>query len=441
MTSSARPEEATRNAANSSLTRAIGTDDDHAPDWKKIALVTGTVGIFAVAVGLVSPLLALILKNQGHSSSLIGVNAAMLPLGLIVSAFFVPRVAQAIGAYRAAILCSLIGASTLTLIGAVQSIWLWFPGRFAIGLVIGGFYIVNKTWLNEIALTRFRGRIMGVYTTILATGFSLGPVALALTGSKGPVPFAVGVTAFATAAILVVVFGRHLPRSSVKDRASILSFFPLAPVLLLAVGMFGLFDHATLAFLPAFGLQSGLNEATMAFGLAVLNAGSILLQVPIGLLADRAPRRIVLIGCAAMTVVGAILLPIAVQTSALLWALLFIWGACAYGVTTISLAELGDRFTGAELLAGSAAFTLASGIGGTAGGPLAGYAIDMFGYRGLPASLAVAFALLILLTWTFPLTNSIRRNRCSTETLGTADRVATTQRRGLSQREIHHAGN
>jgi MFS family permease len=430
-------QEERRRDASSGLIRTVSGNG--APDWKRIALVTGTVGIFAIAVGLVSPLLALILESQGHSSSLIGANAAMMPFGLVVSALFAPRVTQAIGAYRAAILYALIGAGTLTLIGAIQNIWFWFPGRFLVGLAIGGFYIVNKAWLNEIALPRFRGRIMGAYTAILAAGFSLGPVALALTGSRGPTPFAVGIAAFAAAAMLVVAFGRRLPKFSVKDRASILSFLPHAPLLLVAVGMFGLFDHATLAFLPAFGLQSGLNEATMAFGLAVLNAGSIFLQMPIGLLADRFPRRIVLVGCAAMTVVGALLLPLAVQTPSLLWALLFIWGAGAYGVTTVSLAELGDRFSGATLLAGSAAFTLASGIGGMTGGPLAGGAIDVLGYGGLPVALAAAFALLILLASifpltnsTFPLTNSTGRDHCSPAKLAAADRIAATQRPGAS---------
>jgi MFS family permease len=103
-------------------------------------------------------------------------------------------------------------------------------------------------------------------------------------------------------------------------------FLPLAPVLLAAVAMFGLFDQATLSLLPAYGLSHGLSVAVSAAALGVLNVGNVVLQVPIGWLADRLPRRHVLAGCAAATVAGCAALPVAVTTPWLLWPLLFVWG-------------------------------------------------------------------------------------------------------------------
>lgn len=383
-----------------------------APDWAKVALVTATVGVFAVAVGLSSPLLALVLKSEQFSGLLIGTNAAMMPIGLLSSALCVPRLVQGTGAYKAAVGLALIAAAALALMMVLRTLWIWFPARFVLGLAIGGFYIVNKAWLNEIAVPVYRGRVMGLYAAVLAAGFSLGPFALALTGSSGWWPFAVGILALLAAALITAIFATRLPSFSVKERTPITSFIPCAPVLLAAVATFALFDHATLSFLPAFGMRNGYSEQAMAIGLAVLNGGNVFLQIPIGWLADRCPRRLVLLGCAAATAAGAVLLVIAVQQGLLmLFILLFVWGACAYGVTTVALAELGDRFGGPTLLAGSAAFTLASGIGGMLGGPLTGAAVDTAGDSGLILVLAGAYGLLGLLVAVVPLTRRSERSR------------------------------
>ena len=63
-------------------------------------------------------------------------------------------------------------------------------------------------------------------------------------------------------------------------------------------------------------------------------------------------------------------------------------------IANLALTELGDRFTGELLLAGNAAFALMWGVGGLFGGPLGGGAMDLFGPHGLPAVMALAYAVL-----------------------------------------------
>jgi hypothetical protein len=50
-----------------------------------MAGIIATVTVFAVAQGLTYPLLSFILERQGTTSGLIGLSAAMTPLGFIVS--------------------------------------------------------------------------------------------------------------------------------------------------------------------------------------------------------------------------------------------------------------------------------------------------------------------------------------------------------------------
>ena len=80
------------------------SQDDRIP-WAAMAGTIATVTVFAVAQGLTYPLLSFILERQGTTSGLIGLSAAMTPLGFIVSAPFIPVLARRVGAARLAILC------------------------------------------------------------------------------------------------------------------------------------------------------------------------------------------------------------------------------------------------------------------------------------------------------------------------------------------------
>ena len=94
------------------------------------------------------------------------------------------------------------------------------------------------------------------------------------------------------------------------------------------------------------------------------------------------------------------LLPLAIRSIWLLWPLLFIWGGAAFGVYTVALAGLGDRYSGAMLLTGSAAFGLMWGVGGIIGPASAGGAMQLWGPAGLPIILGIPFALFtFMLLW------------------------------------------
>lgn len=89
-----------------------------------------------------------------------------------------------------------------------------------------------------------------------------------------------------------------------------------------------------------------------------------------------------------LTVLGCVLPPLLIETPQI-WPLIFVWGAVSYGIYTMSIIELGERFTGSTLVAGNAAFSLMWGVGGIAVPPLAGSAMDILGAGGLPITLGL----------------------------------------------------
>jgi MFS family permease len=362
-------------------------------NWADIAVVSVLVGLFACAVGG-TPVLMGVLLRQGHqSSSFVGLSAAMTPLGLIVAAFLTPRVAQTIGAVRTAFLCAIIGAAFLLSMAVIQDPRFWLLARFAWGASISGFYVVNKAWLAELTPASSRGRVIGIYSTVLAGGFSLGPLALSAVEFALAPSLGILASALLACALTLLLWRGRAPSFRGKERVSVLSFLPFAPVLLFCSAAFGVFDHVTLNFLPSYGAAHGATLKEMGVAVAALNIGNVVLQTPIGWLADRYPRERVLVGCAILTAGGALVLPLVVGTW-LLMPFLCVWGALAYGIATIAVALLGDHFQGGALLAGSAALTMAGGLGGIVGPPAVGTAIDVFGWNALPIFLCAAFLML-----------------------------------------------
>ncbi|MES0028120.1 MFS transporter [Mesorhizobium sp. M0040] len=366
----------------------------------QLAAITGviaTVSVFAIAQGLSYPLLSFILQRQGVSPAMIGLSAAMTPIGFIVSSPLVPALARRFGAGRTALTCAALSALVLALIGWTQNVYLWFPLRFLIGAVTNPLYLLSEVWVIALAPPARRGRVMGIYSTIISAGFAAGPLCLLAVGTMGWPPFLVGIAAFLFCGACLASVLARLPRVDESGhRVSVLGFVPQAWLLLSAVIVAAGFEQAVLALLPVYGTHYGIAEARMSALLSVMIAGNIAMQVPLGLLAERLTARLVRFICVSMTVLGCVLLPVLIETP-LIWPCVFIWGAVSYGIYTMSIIELGERFTGSALVAGNAAFSLMWGVGGIAVPPLAGSAMDVVGAGGLPMTLgAICLALAVV---------------------------------------------
>ena len=262
-------------------------------------------------------------------------------------------------------------------------------------MAIATLFILSEAWVVQYAGDQHRGKVVAIYGAILAASFGTGPALVGWIGIYGWAPFIIS---------SIVILLSVVPLSLLRDEATteveessagnLFAFAAKAPALLAAVGIFAIFDTATLSFIPVYRLQSGLDVSTAALALSALIIGNVVLQFPIGWLADRIPKRRVLTGCTALTILFASLLPIAMSTP-WRWPTLVLLGASAYGIYTVSLAELGDRFQGHELVTGSAALAVVWGLGALFGSILGGWAMSHFGPHGLPLFLALCYAALL----------------------------------------------
>jgi MFS family permease len=77
--------------------------------------------------------------------------------------------------------------------------------------------------------------------------------------------------------------------------------------------------------------------------------------------------------------------------------LLFVWGGVVAAMYTVGLAHLGSQLSGHELASANAAFVLCYGVGMVLGPQAIGIGMDMFGPSGFGWSLAVFFAVYMVL--------------------------------------------
>jgi len=357
--------------------------------WAALAGVTAALAMFGAAQGLSSPLFTLLMQKQGMSPALIGLSAAMMPLGLVLSASLVPAAVRLVGARTLAVSCSLIGALCFFAIGYLQDWVAWFVIRFIVGVIINPLYILGEVWALSLAPPSRRGRVMGIFNSVLGVGYATGPLVLTAVGTSGWVPFIVGIAGFVLCAVILRSVSASLAgfEDDGQPSGGLIGFARLAPALLFAVLVSAAVQQSTYALIPVFGSGYGLPEAVLAALVMVLSLGNIFLQIPLGLLAERFGGRAMIIACAIATAVCAVLLPLLITTP-LIWAVLLVMGAVGYGVYTMALVELGSRFKGSALVSGNAAFALMWGAGGIVGPPSAGALMQAIGPLGLPTVIA-----------------------------------------------------
>ena len=363
---------------------------------RNLVAACSAITVFGFSFGMSYPLMSLILESRGVSSDMIGINSAMMPLGILLFSPAIPVAARRIGARNVAIAAAVVTALVMVSYKAFDSLAAWFVIRLVQGMSMSVLFVLSEAWIVGSAGDRNRGKVVAIYACVLSASFGAGPLMLSFIGIEGWTPFALGAGVIAIGTI-PLFFIREDAESAPEEThpSGVFDFAPKAPMLLFAVASFSVFDAATLSLFPVYAIQNGLDIATSANILTALILGNMVLQIPVGWLADRFPHRWVLAGCALTTTVTLLLFPI-VLDSALKWPLLILMGTAGYGVYTVSLASLGNRFSGAELVNGTASFAIVWGFGALIGSVAGGWALLGFDSHGLPILLALTYFVLAI---------------------------------------------
>jgi MFS family permease len=366
------------------------------PRWILTVLFSASLGV-GLIFGFQPPLIALSLTRNGASGFLIGVVTAMSLVAIILLGPAYPAVIARWGLKGSIVAGLSLAAAAMLAMPFWTGIPAWMLLRFVGGCGLGLAWIASEVWMNTLSTAATRGAVMGIYGTIFSLGTAAGPALLQFTGTVGWQPFFGGVALLGLTALPLLSWqGGPVRAAADRPARGLVRLFAAAPVVMLAAAVAGLVESAELSLLPVYGLRAGLDEHTALSMVAVFLMGNVVMQLPIGLLADRYGRRLLLGICAALSALGPVLLPSTLVHPELLWVLLFMWGGTLYAFYSQGVALLGETFSPALLAAANTVFVMVYCLGGVMGPSLGGLAMDRWPGTGLPALLSAAPLLLLL---------------------------------------------
>jgi MFS family permease len=356
-----------------------------------VGAVIATATVFGLSYSLSAPLIAMSLEQRGYGSSFIGFNAAMHAVGVLLIAPWMPALASRFGARRLIFLALMITGAVLALFTQVQDVNWWFPLRILLGAAAEALFVMSETWTNELCLEQSRGRTMAIYTASLSLGMVLGPALLSVLG-VGTRAYLAGAAVALAAVVFVGMPWVMAPARSHPARAHPMTYARLAPVAMATTVLNAGVETAGLSFIALYATRQGWTEGDAMRLISTLMLGAILLQLPIGWLADRFDKRKLVLALAAISAFGALLWPFALGEPWLAFGLVFAWGGLFVGIYTVMLAMVGSRFSGGELVGVYAVMGMAWGLGALVGPALAGVAMGVNALFGLPGIIALGCA-------------------------------------------------
>lgn len=362
--------------------------------WPRLlstAAVIVAATIFGLSYSLSAPLIAMSLAASGHSGSYIGLNAAMHALGVLLIAPVMPTLAARFGARTLAVAALVVTAVVLAAFARVTDVTWWFPMRILLGMAAEVLFVMSETWTNVLSTEQARGRTMAVYTAALSLGMVLGPALLSVLGVDAGAYLAGAAIALAAVAFILPPWV-VAPQRSVPERAQPLRYMRLAPIALATTVLNAGVETAGLSFISLYATQLGWTEARAMQLISVLMLGAIVLQLPIGWLADKVDKRRLVLALATISALTALFWPFALRETWLAFAVVFVWGGLFVGIYTVMLAMVGSRFQGNDLVGVYAVMGLAWGLGALVGPTLAGVAMGVNALFGLPGIIALGCA-------------------------------------------------
>jgi len=365
--------------------------------WGTYFAVLSAVLSVGLALGVSMPLVSLRLEGWGYGSFAIGVMASMPAIGVLAGAGLASRLAARFGTPGLMRLCLWGGALSIALLALLPSYAVWLLLRLWIGMVLTIVFILGESWINQLVVEQWRGRLVALYGSSYALSQLCGPLLLGALGTDRDYGF------WAGAALLVIspllLLGRTGAPSTESCRvtfADLGRFCQRLPVIAWAIALFAAFEAMILTLLPVYCLQQGFSAEVALYMVSTVVVGDALLQLPIGALADRMSRRTLFFGCALALMLSSLAIPLLIDTQAI-WPLWVIFGASAGGLFTLSLVLIGERYRDDALVRANAHVAQLWGIGCLIGPVLAGAGSQWVSGHALPLLMALgAFGLVML---------------------------------------------
>ncbi|MDR0217930.1 MAG: MFS transporter [Enterobacteriaceae bacterium] len=344
-----------------------------------------SASLVGLAMGYTLPMVSLKLAGLNYASTITGILSALPAVGMLLSSMIIPKLTRLFNLNKLLNLSLLLLAISTLLSAYLNQVYYLALPRFLMGIACGIIVVIGESLISDNANDKYKGTLMGMYTTVFTGCQLLGPLLISLLGIISLIPATI-LSIFSLVCIALILINPLTPRTqqpeqNEKIRYSVLLLMMSAPCLMIGVFCFSFFDAATLSMFPLYGLSLGLPEQITITLITVIFLGDAIFQIPIGWLADKTNHQRVHAICGIVFILSLLALPFTVN-SIFLWIDVIIMGAFGGSIYTLSLVRAGIKYSGQTLIIINSLFGIIWGLGSLMGPLITGVAMDIFNETG-----------------------------------------------------------
>lgn len=270
------------------------------------ALITAA-SLVTLANATMTTVMPLRLLEDGASDALVALFGASFFAGFAVGCFSEPSRILRVGYIRAFAAAAAICTTLAIVMDMTDWPALWIVLRFFMGVSIAAIFASVDGWINNATPEEMRGTVYSVYGWCIGAAAVLGQFMLSVWDGLAPGFVTVLALAFNVAVTLVALTRASAPSAEPTaahagaPAASAGSLAVTSWTAMLSAFYTGLVVTAILATLPAILSQAGVSEAAIGIVIGSYFIGRLVLQIPIGVIADRTDLRLLIAVIAALT--------------------------------------------------------------------------------------------------------------------------------------------
>jgi MFS family permease len=251
--------------------------------------------------------------------------------------------------------------------------------RVAVGFCFAGIHMTIESWLNDRATDETRGRVLAIYLIVSWTGLIAAKLAFGLADPALLQPFALATLGICLDVGPVAFTTTPQPPQPEAGRIDLGGLFHRVPLALVGCAPIGLANGAFWTLAPIFVAAGHEGHQAAGYVIALAILGGAAAQWPLGLLSDRADRRLVVMAVAVAGALAGLALAIVGPGGSLIFLLAFGFGAAALPLYSICVAHANDRVERAQFVEISGGLLMTFGAGAAVGPMLASLLVCLDG--------------------------------------------------------------
>jgi MFS family permease len=365
------------------------------------------VTIFGIMQGFLVPVISTMLEQMHYSPSVNGFSAAMLYVGMLFSMMFYSKLISRLGYRNTIIIGIVILLVSIILFTFTKGIWWWSTLRFFVGIGCNIALLSCQVWVIATVNPAHKGKRLSQFGLMYGLGFGLGPLGMNILSFGYFVPFSIIIVLLVIGLIISfrLTKGHADFSASSKDETPLptsykvaykLGFLAMIPMLL-----YGILEVALSGNFPVYGLKSGLTQGEISLLITTFIWGSLIFQMPLGMLGDKIGRRNLLRILCSLGGLGMIIVPFVGNHFVGLFLILGFSGGLVGSLFSLGLAYMDDILPSHLLPKGSALCSIHYSLGSIIGPYIGGSLMQYMGITSLFYFLGSALLGFVTLTFIF----------------------------------------